>query len=414
MSSFEEFLQDYEAREIKESEKFIKGLKEGTVSQNEAYPPKDRFVKLKEPTARSTTNIWGEIPFYGSTLVHLVPYYDKKAFDDFHKSHGFTSKDIDKMIDLAKDTGRIQFLIDRPTSYKNLDFLEPLFYELKPPSPMPWPQLLIEKTHKKYLIEFDTLTQVGFSRYIESSALFGGQMSAKDLWATYAFAYIALKTLGYGELAEEIGSLMISNPPEAVRYLNLFADLIVAPQCDTLKSIYNFDRAFLTEAHKLGKPYGAIIDENIPYEIGKFLLNKTVLYPETFDGCMKVIQEYKDLELYKVLGALNEGVKRTNIDIIGDKKVEASEILDNVWKDADKMKLGSEGISFGVSLDIGLIGELAAGLPGTGLLVGLGFQAIDRFWGVKSESLSEKIAKFVSPNYLVTVYDFKKKHALTD
>lgn len=189
MSSFEEFLQDYEAREIEESEKFIKRLKEGKVSGDESYPPKNRFVKLKEPTARSTTNIWGEIPFYGSTLVHLVPCNDKKIFDDFHMNHGFTSRDIDKMIDLAKDTGRIQFLIDSPTYYKNIEFLEPLFHELRPPIPMHWPQLLIGETHKRYLLEFDTLAQVGFSRFIDTLYLFSGQTNYKEYTANICFYF---------------------------------------------------------------------------------------------------------------------------------------------------------------------------------------------------------------------------------
>jgi hypothetical protein len=115
---------------------------------------------------------------------------------------------------------------------------------------------------------------------------------------------------------------------------------------------------------------------------------------------MRMIQEYDDYELYKVLGALDKGVKRKKIDTIEDKRINMSEILDNVWKDADKIKMGSAGISYGVSLYIGLIGELAAGL---------GFQAMDRFWGETGESMSEKIAKFVSPNYLVSIYDFKKQ-----
>ncbi len=138
------------------------------------------------------------------------------------------------------------------------------------------------------------------------------------------------------------------------------------------------------------------------------------LYPETLNGCLKLIQEYNDYDLYKVLGSLNEGVKRKNINIIEYQKNDMSEILDNIWKDADKIQMKSEGISYGVSLSLGIIGELAAGIPGTGLMAGLGFHAADKFVGMKTESLSEKIAKFASPDYLVTIYDFNKKHKLTN
>ena len=89
-----------------------------------------------------------------------------------------------------------------------------------------------------------------------------------------------------------------------------------------------------------------------------------------------------------------------------------SEILDNVWNDAERLRMEAAGIRFGVSLNLGLIGEIAAGLPGLGIMAGLGFTAVDKFWGMQNDSVSEKIAKFVNPNYLVSIYDFKKKHAL--
>ncbi len=421
MSSFEEFLQDYEAREREEAQKFIKRFEEGKVLQTETFPTKDRFVKLKEPIAHTLQgiNVWGLIPFYGSTIVFLRPSDDEKAFDSYHKHLGFTSRDIDNLIELAKGTGRIQFTIDDPTRYKNLDFLEPLFHELKPPANMiPYKSLVGHETYKKYLIEFETLAQFGFTNYINSVNSYlltlgiVNRTYTKDSWHYNSIIYIALKALGYKELADEIGSLMIINPPEALNYLTAFGDLIINPQYDMLKPIYIYKRDFLTEVHELVKQHRIDVHNPFQYEIGKFILNKLILYPETIDGCMRLIQEYKDHELYKVLCALDDGIKRKKIDIIEDKKVDMSEILDNVWKDADKIKLGSEGINFGVSLDIGLIGELASGLPGVGLMAGLGFQAIDRFWGVKSESISEKIAKFVSPNYLVAIYDFKKQHAL--
>lgn len=86
-----------------------------------------------------------------------------------------------------------------------------------------------------------------------------------------------------------------------------------------------------------------------------------------------------------------------------------SEVLDNIWKDADKINLESAGISYVTSVGIGIAGELATNIQGTGLLAGLGFQALDRFWGEKGESASERLTKFINPNYLVTIYDFKKR-----
>jgi hypothetical protein len=416
MSSFEEFLQDYSAKETEERNRFLKRLKEGKVSKDEIYPPKSRFVKLKEPIAYtvSLNKIWGCIPLYGSTMINLYPFHDRKEFDESsQRAVGFTSYHLDKMIDLVKDTGRIQFILDGPPTYfKNLEFLEPLLNELKPPTVFNTFQSFIgDKTFRKYQIEFDTLANLGFTRFIDNvSPMKNKRMILPRLFYSYA----GLKTMGYEELVDEMETLMTINPYEALKYLIVFGDLLVFPRYNLLKGISIFNRNDFIRAHELGRLHGINLSENISYEIGRFLLNKIVLYPETFEGCMKVIQEYDNYELYKVLGALDEGIKRKEIDIIESKKVDISEILDNVWKDANKIKMGTDVISFGASLNIGLIGELASGFSGIGVMAGLGFQAIDRFWGVKSEYISEIIAKFVRPNYLVTVYDFKKKHTLND
>lgn len=416
MSSFEEFLQDYSAKETEERNRFLKRLKEGKVSKDEIYPPKDRFVKLKEPIASpvSLNKIWGCIPLYGSTMIDLYPFHDRKEFDEaYQKSVGFTSYNFDEMIDLVKDTGRIQFIIDGdPTSLRNLEFLEPLLNELKPPTALnSFRSLIGDETLRKCKIEFETLSDLGFTRFFNNIS---PTKNKNMILSRLFYAYAGLKTTGYLELVDEIENLMTINPHEALRYLSVFGDLLVFPRYNLLKSIGIFNTNDLVEAHEIGKQHDINFSENISHEIGRFLLKKIVLYPETFQGCMKVIQEYDDYELYKVLGALNAGIKRKDMDIIESKNVDISEILDNVWKDANKIKMETEGISFGVSLEIGLIGELALGIPGIGVMAGLGFQSIDRFWGVKSESISEKIAKFICPNYLITVYDFKKKHTLND
>ncbi len=417
MNRFEEFLQDYEAREAEKTNTFMKRLDEGKVAQNENYPPKERFIKLKEPIAEPFVNIWGVVPFYGSTIAKLIPKDSKKAFDETHEILGFNSRKIDEMMDFQKETGRIQFALTMPpTYYKNLEFLEPLFHELEPPT-LAYDHIPFvgNELDKKYNIEFKTLAEFGFNRYIEYATKEYGNSNPTYITTkldNYASNYSVLKASGYEELADEIGTLMLIDYPKAHQYLILFGILISNPQKSLLKPICNFDKSFIDSANEFGNSYGIGINNDVPYEIGKFLLNKTTLYPETMSGCNKVIQEYDDQELYKVLGALNDGVRRTNIDVIEDKKIDMSEILDNVWNDAERLRMEAAGIRFGVSLNLGLIGEIAAGFSGLGILAGLGFTAVDNLWGMQNDSVSEKIAKFVSPNYLVSIYDFKKKHAL--
>jgi len=410
MSSFEEFLEDYEKKELERIGKFLKRLEEGKVSSGEIYPPKNRFIKLKEPIAKPIgAPVWSVVPFYGSTIITLVPRSDKSKFDEIYNlSEGFTSRDIDKMIDLVKETGRIQFVISNfPTLYKNLEFLEPLFTELNPPM-IPDISLAIigERKCKEYFIEFDTLAQFGFKQYISHTADAGlGENYIRKRVADYAFDYIALKFLGYDELVEEIEYSMITDIPRASKLFTLFGNMITVPSFDILKRIYNFTRESLTAAYELGKPYG-IEPRAIPCEIGRFILRKLVRYPENLNGCWEIIQYYDDNELYKVLNALNEGVKEKKIDIIKDKRIDLNEILDNIWNETAKIKRNADI----ARVAIGLLGCLSANLSSTGVLAGLGFAVIDKIVGLKLDSVGEKFAKFFSPNYLVTIYDFKKKY----
>jgi hypothetical protein len=47
-----------------------------------------------------------------------------------------------------------------------------------------------------------------------------------------------------------------------------------------------------------------------------------------------------------------------------------------------------------------------------GILAGIGFSAVDKIIGINLDSIGEKIAKFCSPNYLVTLYDFKERNRI--
>jgi len=328
MTSFKEFLEDYEKKEKERAEKYLKRLEEGKVCSADIYPQKDRFKNLKEPIAKSPLSgfpVWSVVPFYGSTLIPLIPRGDSKKFDELYTAGkiGFSSKDIDKMIDFVKDTGRIQFIINfSPTFYKNLEFLEPLFRELEPPAVIePLDALIEERIRNEYATEFDTLTSLGFEDYIRLTYGYAGIGGAylKQKMDAYLRSYAGLKFLGYDELADEIGYLMITDRPEALRWLVIFGNMFVRPSLSPLKEINNFSIGQLTEFIELGKNYG-IKMQTIPYEIGKFILEKLIRYPETLDGCLDIMQHYDGEELYNVLGALNVGVKERNIDIIKNKK----------------------------------------------------------------------------------------------
>ncbi len=441
MGSFKEFLEEYEAREEEEEEKFDKRLEEGKLSEEDIFPPPERFIKLKHPLALYTPGIgsfrhyvgecsnrkgsvWGVIPFYGSTVVNLIATKDKRTFDEEYGIHiGFTSAHIEEIISFIKETGRLQFVLtDYPMRYKNLEFLEPVFTEIKPPvgRRLTAVHLVGIKNFLRDNIEYETLAGFGLTRIIAEGIkeIRGGSIKIDseeryEYDQIYLDSYIILKHFFGEEISEELGTLMILNPEEAQHIFRAVMRLVTAPLTDHLKSIPIYGIEALVNSHESLERINIAVPTSkqvIPYDIGKFILRKIVHYPETLDGCMEIIQKYDDYKLYKVLAALNEGVKKRKIDIVKEKRNNLSEILDNIWEDADKIKFKSESTSIGVSASIGLIGELASGLPGSGILAMLGFQVADKIAGLKMDSISEKIAKFISPNYLVTMYDFKKRY----
>ena len=116
-------MSSYKAREDDEIKKFIQKFREGKLKYWDRYPPPDR-LKLNGPYTRSIVgkDFWTQIPVYGTTIIILKPV--KKEI--FEKVHGFDVDDIDRIIDFAKETERVQFALDYdedPLCYRKLDFL---------------------------------------------------------------------------------------------------------------------------------------------------------------------------------------------------------------------------------------------------------------------------------------------------
>ncbi|WXG44283.1 MAG: hypothetical protein WED04_09665 [Promethearchaeati archaeon SRVP18_Atabeyarchaeia-1] len=221
----------------------------------------------------------------------------------------------------------------------------------------------------------------------------------------YRVYYSLAKSFGSKKLIEEVTEAIVDDPTHAL-------DLLVAVGClyypavDPLKLTVNYRLEFLAGMRRtLGRHHLRTPDDSV-YEIGRFVLNKVIHYPTTFESCCRMIQDYEDHQLLRVTEALPSGVKGRRIDVVEKNSHELSTILDSIWRDARNISHKRGFISYGVSALIGLIGGLASALPGVGILAALGFQALDRYTEPRT---SERLAKMVSPNYLVTVYDFQKK-----
>ena len=139
-----EYLNNYAKEELYKLEQHYKKIRANNIEDAEGYPDKSRFSKTNNPLVLCETatyrqygeKIWSQIPFAGTLIIPLSPATE----ENFLREQGFDVNDIDKMINLAKDRGRIQFVLpSEPTDYEGLDHLQPIFQELRPPIlTIPW------------------------------------------------------------------------------------------------------------------------------------------------------------------------------------------------------------------------------------------------------------------------------------
>ena len=414
-----EFLMDYEAREKDEIKKFVQKFREGKI--RERYPSPDR-LKLNEPYTKSIAGevIWSQIPLYGTTIITLKPIKE----EIFEKMHGFDVEDIDRLIDYAKETGRVQFaLAESPTRYVKMDFLEPVFRELQPPklTHIPLDCIVTNKEIEKSFDEMKRLLENSSSldfikKYVEKK-YHKTTISQNDVKQGIIDDLIRLKLMGYEDSVKEFTQCLTAiDTTKIIPLLEAIHDMFFFP-FDPLKGILSFKRQDIHELHERF-PLNLNIpkEKELPCEVGKFLNHKLKLIsPKNLNGAVELSDEYELYDIRRVMSALSVAVEKEKIDVINEKSREISVIFENVWSEADKLKGKIDIFRYGISFGIGVIGVVAT-LPisGTGgLLSGLGFAVTDKIADVKAyKSISERIAKWGMQSYIMHVYDFKKKYKL--
>ena len=415
-----EFLKNYEAKEKEEINKFTQKFREGKIGAEDVYPQKYR-LKLNKPYSTSIAGegIWTQIPLYGTTIIALQS--TKK--ENFKKIHGFDIGDIDRLIDFVKESGKIQFALDDyPTQYIEMDFLEPLFRELKPPKliHLPLDCIITNEEIENDSIEIGGLLENPQSlnfikKYIEEKYP-KSTIYQDDVKKGILYDLIRLKVLGHENLVENfIGWLATVDVEEYSLLQRTLHDIFLFPY-DPLKGIKPFK---IQELNRLHKQFSSVSfntnkEMELPYEVGKFLDNKLrLISPKNQDGTVELCDEYDLYDLRKVMNALNKAVVEERHDVITEKSKEVSLIFENVWNDADKLRKKINIYQHGISFGFGIMGAVAT-LPidGVGgLLSGLGFLVADKFLDRKAYgSFSEKIVKFRTQNRITHIYDFKKKY----
>lgn len=411
-----EYLKDYEQGEQRELERLLKNIREGKFSFDEdRFPPNERFIKLQRPVAlasplsTNSSNLWAQIPFSGSLIIYLPPF-QKHLFEQYYCK----VSEIPRIIDFIKETGKLQVaLIIDIHAYEGLDHLDP-FFELKPPLFRGTPVEVFgdKKEIKKFT---DTFFTLGAVRYIDFlRELSHGWIPFPNAVRMELSTYLMLKLERY-PIVEEIENYMIDDPKTAHNLFYLCRSFIVNPIVNLRTNLSNFTLEETKEAQTLPLVYQPR-EIQFPCEIGKFLLKKLTYAPQGLRACNEIIDEYASYDLQKVLESLNDAIIANHPDILNKNSREFSEILDNIWKDPT-IPRRVKGLKVGIPLSIAAIGGLASGPVGAaagGFLADLGYKlaekTVSKFFDVKSEGVSEKLAKLRTKNYQANIYDFKKKY----
>jgi hypothetical protein len=422
-----EWLIDYEKKEMEHFNKFLKDLKAGKIDENTQYPTLSRFRKVSQPVSKVNmamlSNVYSVVPFYGTSIVAIYPIA-KSVFEDVH---GFSPDDVPRLVDFAKSEGRIQFALGgRPTRYENFEFLDPIF-ELKPPrfSVLPETLFVDEKTLKKSCAEFNTIADLGYKTYscqrideFARKGLIGG--AAVEEYKNEIRFYSFAKCLGYHDLTDLIERMLLEDYGYADRLLGIAEHFIFREILNPFKSIATYSGHFLSYLREAITEHNGVRGEyepttEIPFEIGRFLIKNKKLTNASgdFEACKELCNHYRQGDLHKLMVDLQNGVRDRNIDAIGTAKEQLDTCLENLWKDADCIRRRIKASEAMIPVSMGIIGALAGRVVGAGeglgFLAGLGFQTIDKIVGARKESISERLAKWREKDYLIGIFDFKRK-----
>jgi len=396
---------------------------------SEVHPGIIRLGKMEGPLIQSEPHsyvysnekIWSQIPFAGSLIVSLFNVPKEMCA----KENGFEASDIPDLIRLAKETGKIKFCLQTdPLDYDGLDYLDPIFEEFEPPtiySGAESKKIAKDEDLKKWQAEFMEIGSIRYFKELSHNVLRdGGSESFVDaLIQGRGATWERMKILGMDDETEHIANLMVDNPQEAEALLSTYI-MKMSPLFDPVTKNYNYSLERLNH-YKVTPDLKSGI--RIP-EIGKLVLNKLVLNPGSYYGCVNAIQKYKDNDLYNLFDSFQNALTEEKGDKILESKKSLEDVIDNVWNDVKKTSEQIKDVRGGLSISLGIGGALGtASLQGaaasdpafasiaalTGVLAGLGFNTFESRFNVKG-NLSEKLVKMFKPNYLINILDFSKKY----
>ena len=421
------FLAEHQSKFLAEYRKYKNQLIKNQSAKNPAIT---RWGEMKGPIIMSEPHtyefdkekIWSQIPFAGSLIVSLFNAPKKMCLNE----NGFEPSDIPDLVRLAKETGKIKFAFQRnPLEYEGLDYLDPIIEEFEPPilyAESGFDKEISEQIRKKWIGEFYEIGSIRYFRELKYNVMKGGgsEQFVNALISGRGQAWEWLKVYGTEEEIENISNAMIDEPEQAEALFSTYI-MKMSPMSDPITKNYNYSLGRLNR-YKIDADLKSNI--KIP-EIGRLLLNKLVINPGSYYGCVDTIQKYEDVDLYKLLASFEKAIADKNKDKSIASKKALEEIMDNIWNDVKKSSIQIRGVKSGMSIAVGIGGSVTtttiqgaavsdptlASIGAVGLLAGLGFNTLENHFALK-KNLSERLVRLFKPDYLVNILDFSKNNKI--
>ena len=419
------FLAEHHSKCRAEYKKYKKKLIKNPSEKNPAIV---RMGKMRGPVIMSEPHIynydkekiWSQIPFAGTLIISLFNVPKEMCLLE----NGFEASDIPDLVRLAKETGKIKFGFQtNPLSYEGLDYLDPIIEEFEPPvlyAQNRFDEDVGEEKRKKWYIEYRTIGSIKYFSELQYNVLKSGgnEKFVDSLISGRGQTWEWLKVYGTNEEIEALTNAMVDNPREAEMLFSAYI-MQMSPMSDPITKNYNYSLGRLKQ-YKLNTDLKSNI--KIP-EIGRLLLNKLVLNPGNYYGCIEAIKKYEDSDLYKLLESFENAIMEKNNDKGIESKKALEDVIENVWNDVKITSSQIKNVKSGLSIALGIGGSAvttaAQGVAGSdpglasigavGLLAGLGFNTFENRFTLK-KNISERLVRAFKPNYLINMLDFSKKY----
>lgn len=356
-------------------------------------------LKLEQPyTSLNLHPFWIGLPYYKSLLFELYPFATE---DILEGAHGVTARGLLSL----QEQGKVHIILAGPHSiYEGLDYLDPV---LAAHPPVYTYRNLAFHAHRhgtKQLAAWTDEARSLFSGKLERLRLqLGVSTDERAFEGSMAGAWINVRAMGLSDLADAIKNVAGKHVEVAATYLEVYHELLCAPQTSSLGGCHSSNSTYLSIAKRGGYTAGMEADDfphGFPFEAGRMLAERYKLVrPRTLSDALEIYPDYE--EARSALKSLAEYVAAAgSSSTVIDTSVRVAKAFEDVHKVKHRIK------KFETAFQVtSVVGAAAAGLAGggPGLLAGLGFGLLGT--SVASPG-AQALGRLTAPSSVVSLYDF--------